>query len=169
MIIPYKGKTPEVEEAAFVADNAVISGDVTLRKNSSVWFGAVIRGDGPHTDIGEETNIQDGCILHADPGCPLIVGKGVTVGHAAILHGCQIGDSSLIGMGAILLDGSVIGKNCIVGANSLVTGGKVFEDGMLILGSPAKAVRKVTEAEIAHNRASAAEYVEKGGEYRKVL
>ena len=168
MILTYNGKTPDIEKAAFVADNAVISGDVTLQKDSTVWYGCVIRGDGPHMEIGERTNIQDCCIMHADPGCPLIIGKDVTVGHGAILHGCQIGDGSLIGMGAILLDGSIIGKDCIVGAGALVTGGKVFEDGMLILGSPAKAVRKLTEEDLKRNRYSAVEYVEKGKAYREL-
>ncbi|MBR3034973.1 MAG: gamma carbonic anhydrase family protein, partial [Firmicutes bacterium] len=136
MIISYNGKTPETEQSAFVAENAAVTGDVTLGKDSSVWFSAVIRGDGPHIEIGERSNIQDGCVLHADPGYPLMVGSRVTIGHGAILHGCTVGDGSLIGMGAIVLNGAKIGKNCIVGAGALVTGGKEFEDGMLILGSP---------------------------------
>ena len=165
MILTYKGKVPDVSQAAFLADNAVVTGDTVLKKGSSVWFGAVLRGDGPRIEIGEESNIQDGCVLHADPGYPLTVGKGVTVGHGAILHGCTIGDGSLIGMGAIVLNGAKIGKNCIVGAGALVTGGKIFDDGMLILGSPAKAVRKLTEEEIADNRHSAAHYVQQAKEY----
>ena len=165
MIISYHGKTPETGLAAFVAENAAVTGDVTLGKDSSVWFSAVIRGDGPHIEIGERSNIQDGCVLHADPGYPLTVGSRVTVGHGAILHGCAVGDGSLIGMGAIVLNGAKIGKNCIVGAGALVTGGKEFEDGMLILGSPAKAVRRLTPVEIASNLSSAKHYVEQAKEY----
>ncbi|MBR3749649.1 MAG: gamma carbonic anhydrase family protein [Firmicutes bacterium] len=165
MIISYHGKTPQTGQAAFVAENAAITGDVTLGKDSSVWFSAVIRGDGPHIEIGERSNIQDGCVLHADPGYPLMVGSRVTIGHGAILHGCTVGDGSLIGMGAIVLNGAKIGKNCIVGAGALVTGGKEFEDGMLILGSPAKAVRRLTPVEIASNLSSAKHYVEQAKEY----
>ena len=165
MIISYNGKTPDIEKAAFVADSAAVTGDVTLGRDSSVWFSAVRRGDGPHIDIGEESNIQDGCVLHADIGFPLTVGRGVTVGHGAILHGCAIGDGSLIGMGAIVLNGASVGKDCIVGAGALVTGGKVFEDGTLILGSPAKAVRKLTEEDLQGNRASAAHYAAQAKEY----
>ena len=165
MIISYHGKTPETGQAAFVAENAAVTGDVTLGKDSSVWFSAVIRGDGPHIEIGERSNIQDCCVLHADPGYPLTVGSRVTVGHGAILHGCEVGDGSLIGMGAIVLNGAKIGKNCIVGAGALVTGGKEFEDGMLILGSPAKAVRRLTPVEIASNLSSAKHYVEQAKEY----
>ena len=167
MIIPYGGRTPDTEKAAFVAETAVLTGDVTLQKDSSVWFGAVIRGDGPHIEIGTESNIQDNCVLHADEGFPLAVGAGVTVGHGAILHGCTIGDGSLIGMGAMILNGAVIGKNCIVGAGALVTSGKVFEDGSLILGSPAKAVKQLTPDEIAGIKKSSAHYVEQAKEYAR--
>ena len=167
MTIPYKGKTPDTEKAAFIAENAVLSGDVSLGKDSSVWFGAVIRGDGPHIGIGDESNVQDNCVLHSDEGFPLTVGRGVTVGHGAILHGCTIGDGSLIGMGAMVLNGAVIGKNCIVGAGALVTGGKVFEDGSLILGNPAKTVRKLTPEEIGENKKSSAHYVGQAKEYAR--
>lgn len=167
MIISYNGRTPDIEQAAFVAENAVVTGDVTLEKDSSVWFGAVIRGDGPHIGIGEESNIQDNCVLHADPGFPLTVGRGVTVGHGAILHGCTVGDGSLIGMGAVILNGAVIGKECIVGAGALITSGKVFEDGSLILGSPAKAVKRLTPEETAAMKRSAAHYVQQAKEYAK--
>ena len=167
MIITYNGITPQVAEAAFVAENATVTGDTICRKDSSVWFGAVIRGDGPHIEIGEGSNIQDGCVLHADPDYPLTVGTGVTVGHGAILHGCTVGSGSLIGMGAIVLNGAKIGKDCIVGAGALVTGGKEFEDGMLILGSPAKAIRKLSPEEIEGNRHSAEHYVQQAKEYGK--
>ncbi len=165
MIISYRGKTPQTGQAAFVAANAAVTGDVTLGKDSSVWFSAVIRGDGPPIRIGERSNIQDGCVLHADPGYPLTVGSSVTVGHGAILHGCTVGDGTLIGMGAIVLNGAKIGSSCIVGAGTLVTGGKEFEDGTLILGSPAKAVRRLTEEEIASSLNSAAHYVLQAKEY----
>lgn len=167
MIISYNGKTPDTGKAAFVAENATITGDVTLQQDSSVWFGAVIRGDGPHIEIGERSNIQDVCVLHADEGFPLTIGSSVTVGHGAILHGCTVGDGSLIGMGAVVLNGAKIGKNCIVGAGALVTGGKEFGDDNLILGSPAKAVRKLTPVEIASNRVSAKHYAEQAKEYAK--
>ena len=153
MIITYNGITPQVAEAAFVAENATVTGDTICRKDSSVWFGAVIRGDGPHIEIGEGSNIQDGCVLHADPDYPLTVGTGVTVGHGAILHGCTVGSGSLIGMGAIVLNGAKIGKE--------------FEDGMLILGSPAKAIRKLSPEEIEGNRHSAEHYVQQAKEYGK--
>ena len=165
MIITFNGKTPDTENAAFVADNAAVTGDVALRRGSSVWFSAVIRGDGPHIEIGEESNIPDGCVLHADEGFPLTVGRGVTVGHGAILHGCTVGDGSLIGMGAIVLNGAVIGKDCIVGAGALVTGGRVFEDSSLILGSPAKTVRTLSPEEVRGNRISAAHYVQQAIDY----
>ena len=167
MIVSYKGKTPDVEQAAFIAENATITGDVVLGKDSSVWYSAVIRGDGARITIGDESNIQDGCVLHSDEFLPLTVGKSVTVGHKAILHSCTVGDCSLIGMGAIVLDCAVIGKNCIVGAGALVTGGKVFEDGMLILGSPAKAVRKLTGDELSRCKVPADHYVQQSKEYAK--
>ena len=167
MILEYDGQKPDTGKAAFVAENATVTGDVTLKQDSSVWFGAVIRGDGPHIEIGAGSNIQDGCVLHADPGFPLTVGNKVTVGHGAILHGCTVGDGSLIGMGAIVLNGAKIGRNCIVGAGALITGGKEFGDGNLIVGSPAKAVRKLTPVEIASNLSSAKHYVEQAKEYAK--
>ena len=165
MILSVRGKTPDTKHAAFIAENASLIGDVTLKRNSSVWFNAVLRGDSNTIDIGEESNIQDGCVLHADEGYPLVIRKGVTVGHGAVLHGCTIGDGSLVGMGAIVLNGAVIGKNCMIGAGALVTGGKVFEDGQLILGSPAKAVRPLTPEEIEGCGKAAAHYVRLAGEY----
>ena len=149
------------------APNAVLAGDVFLGEKSSVWYGAVLRGDLGGVQVAEESNIQDNCVLHADPGFPLTVGAGVTVGHGAILHGCTVGDGSLIGMGAIILNGAVIGRNCIVGAGALVTSGKVFEDGSLILGSPAKAVKQLTPEEIAGIKKSSAHYVEQAKEYAR--
>lgn len=137
----------QIAKSAWVAPGAVVVGDVWLRGKVSIWFGAVLRADTERIEIGEGCNLQDGVIAHADPGFPLIVGEYVTVGHRAILHGAQIGKQSLIGMGSIIMNGAQIGEACLVGANSLITEGKVFEDGMLIMGSPAKAIRFLTDAE----------------------
>ena len=135
-------------------------GSVRLKDQSSIWFNCVLRGDNDWLEVGERSNVQDGCILHTDPGIPLIIGSGVTVGHRVMLHGCQIGNNSLIGIGSTLLNGSVIGKNCIVGAHSLITEGKEFPDGSLILGSPARVARELSDEEIAHIGLSADIYVE---------
>ena len=131
----------------WVAQNATIVGDVTLEKNTSIWFNAVLRGDIENIHIGEGSNIQDGSVLHTDPGCPLKVGKNVTVGHLVMLHGCTIGDNSLIGIGAVILNKANIGKNCIIGAKALITENKVIPDNSLVVGSPGKIVREVTEEE----------------------
>lgn len=144
---------------AYVASSADIIGDVSLAKDSSIWYQSVVRGDHDRIVIGEGSNIQDGCVLHADEGFPAIIGNYVTVGHAAIIHGCEIGDGALIGMGAIVLNGAKIGKNAIIGAGALVTQGTVIPDGMLALGSPAKVKRAVTEEEIAENRKNTLEYI----------
>lgn len=151
-------KNPTISSSAFVADNATVRGDVTLGERSSVFFGAVLRGDRAPITIGSGTNIQDNCVVHVDYDYPVVVGQNVTVGHGAILHGCTVGDNTLIGMGAIVLNGAVIGENSIVGAGALVTKNTVVPPGSLILGSPAKVKRALTEEEIEHNRASAAEY-----------
>ena len=142
----------------FVACNATVFGRVTLGEGSSVLFGAVIRGDTECITIGADTNIQDNCVLHADPGYPLTLGRGVTVGHGAILHGCAVGDNTMVGMGAIILNGARIGKNCLVGAGALVTQNMQIPDGSLVLGSPARVKRPLTEAEMESNRLSAAHY-----------
>jgi carbonic anhydrase/acetyltransferase-like protein (isoleucine patch superfamily) len=149
----------QVHASVFVAQGAVIVGDVHLDEKASVWFGAVLRGDTEPIRIGAGTNIQDGAILHVDPGFPLSVGRDVTVGHGAVIHGAQVGDNTLIGIRSVLLNGVVVGENCIVGACSLLTQGKVFPPGMLIMGTPAKVVRPLTPEEIAQNRISAQTYV----------
>lgn len=151
-----------IDQTVFKADGCQIVGDVTIGKQSSVWYNAVIRADTDRIIIGEATNIQDNCVLHVDAGHPLTVGNGVTVGHSAILHGCTIGDNTLIGMGSIILNDAVIGRDCIIGAGTLVTQKKTIPDGSLVYGNPAKVVRALTEEEIASNRHSAEEYVEKG-------
>ena len=151
-------KNPTISSSAFVADNATVRGNVTLGERSSVFFGAVLRGDRAPITIGSGTNIQDNCVVHVDYDYPVVVGQNVTVGHGAILHGCTVGDNTLIGMGAIVLNGAQVGSNCLIGAGALVTGGTVIPDGMLVLGSPAKAIRPVTEAEKADIRESAEGY-----------
>ncbi|MCX7814995.1 MAG: gamma carbonic anhydrase family protein [Tepidimonas ignava] len=160
---------PSVHPTAFVAEDARVIGRVTLAADSSVWFGAVLRGDTDPITVGEGTNIQDGSVLHADIGVPLTVGARVTVGHQVMLHGCTIGDESLIGIGAVVLNGARIGRHCLVGARALVTEGKTFPDGVLILGSPAKVVRELTEQEIEALRHSAAHYIDNARRFRAGL
>jgi len=155
-----KLETPKTELAAFIAPNATMIGNVELAKDSSVWFGAILRGDNDLISIGEATNVQDGTIIHTDDGIPLRVGARVTIGHASILHGCTVGDESLVGIGAVLLNGSSIPRHCVVGARALVTEGKTFPERSLIIGSPARAIRTLTDEEIEGIRASAAHYVE---------
>ena len=151
--------------AAFVAENATVRGDVTVGKGSSIFFGAVVRTELVPITIGEDTNIQDNCILHTDAGFPLSVGSSCTIGHGTILHGCTVGDNTLIGMGAIVLNGAVIGRDCIVGAGSLVPQGMVIPDGSMAFGSPARIRRPLTEEEIAYNRGTAALYCREAAEY----
>ena len=153
----------------FVADNAALIGSVRLGDKSSVWFNCVLRGDNDWLIVGERSNIQDGSVLHTDPGLELVVGSGVTVGHMVMLHGCSIGDDSLVGIGSTVLNGARIGKHCIVGANSLVTENKEFPDGSLILGSPAKVVRELNDEELAHIRWSADIYVRNAARFSSSL
>ena len=163
------GVTPRMAESAWVADNAQVMGNVVLGENSSVWFGAVLRGDTETITVGPGSNVQDGSVMHADVGYPLTLGANVTVGHMVTLHGCTIGDESLIGIGATVLNGSRIGKNCLVGAGSLVTEGKEFPDGSMIMGSPARVVKTLTPEQIAGLRRSAEHYIENAGRFRKGL
>ncbi len=160
---------PTLAEGAWAAPSADLIGDVRLGRGASVWFGAVIRADNTPILIGEESNVQDGAVGHSDPGAPLTIGARVTVGHQAILHGCTIGDQALVGMGARILNGAVIGPNCLVGAGALVTEGKSFDAGMLIVGAPARAIRALSEAEIAALAMSAAHYAQKAGHYAMQL
>jgi len=161
--------SPQLGPAAWVAPSADLIGDVRLGARASVWFGAVLRGDNTPLMLGEETNFQDGALGHSDPGVPLTIGARVTVGHQAILHGCSIGDDCLIGMGARILNGAVIESECIVGAGALITEGKHFERGSLIVGTPARVVRPVTEEEKQALRMSAAHYAEKAARYAEQL
>jgi carbonic anhydrase/acetyltransferase-like protein (isoleucine patch superfamily) len=153
------GVAPQVDPSAWVADSAQVMGAVTLGADASVWFGTVVRGDTETITIGHGSNIQDGSVMHADVGRPIVVGNHVTVGHKVMLHGCTIGDESLIGIGAVVLNGAKIGRNCLVGAGALVTEGKEFPDGSMIIGSPAKAVRQLTPEQMEGVRWSARHYV----------
>jgi len=148
---------PQIDASAFVADTANVIGKVTLGANSSVWF-----GDNERITVGDNSNVQEGAVLHTDPGYPLDIGANVTIGHQAMLHGCTIGDGALIGIQAVILNGAKIGKGCLVGAGALVTEGKEFPDNMLILGSPAKAVRTLTADDITRLQGNAVTYVQRG-------
>lgn len=160
---------PDLKEGAWAAPSADLIGDVRLGIRASVWFGAVIRADNTPITLGDESNVQDGAVGHSDPGAPLTVGARVTIGHQAILHGCTIGDGALIGMGARVLNGAVIGEQCLVGAGALVTEGKIFEPGLLIIGTPARAIRPLSEEEMAMLALSAAHYSEKASHYAAAL
>lgn len=160
---------PEIDASAFVAETATLIGKVTLHANSSVWFGATIRGDNERITIGENSNVQEGTVMHTDMGFPLTVGKDVTIGHQAMLHGCTIGDGSLIGIQAVVLNGARIGKGCLVGAGALVTEGKEFPDNSLIVGAPAKVVRQLTADDVARLKGSAASYVQRGQLFKSQL
>ncbi len=161
--------TPEISETAFVAAEATLTGQVRLAERCSVWPGAVIRGDNEPIRIGAASNVQEGAVLHADPGYPLTVGDRVTVGHQAMLHGCTVGEGSLIGIQAVVLNGAVIGRHCLVGAGAIVTERKVFPDRSLILGAPAKVVRELTDADLANLERSAADYALRAATYRSEL
>ena len=167
MIYDLEKNVPEVHSDAWVAPNATIIGKVKLEKNSSIWFNAVLRGDIEPIVIGEKSNIQDGSVLHTDPGYPLTVGKGVTVGHMVMLHGCKISDDTLIGIGSIILNNAKIGKNCIVGANTLITENKTIPDNSLVVGSPGRVLRKVTDEEIKAILENGKHYVDISKKYKK--
>ncbi len=153
----------------YVADNASLIGSVVLETGASIWFGAVLRGDNDELRVGEHSNVQDNSVLHTDPGIPLVIGKRCTIGHMVMLHGCEIGDDTLVGIGSVILNRARIGKNCLVGANSLVTEGKQFPDGVMILGSPAKVVRELSPQEIERTRLAAQGYVEQARRFRDQL
>ena len=165
------GKSPVLPEdgSSWIAPSADVIGDAHLGRETTLWFGAVVRADNTPILIGDRTNIQEGAMLHSDPGSPLSIGEGCTIGHHAILHGCTIGNNVLVGMGATVLNGAVIADNCLVGANALVTEGKSFPPGSLIMGAPAKAVRTLDEAQIAGMRGSAANYVGRRARYAEGL
>ncbi|MCT8988779.1 gamma carbonic anhydrase family protein [Chelativorans sp. SCAU2101] len=155
------GLAPKLaDETVWIADTAHVIGNVILGRNVSIWFGCTLRGDNEPITIGERTNIQENAVLHTDPGFPLTIGAGCTIGHKAMVHGCTIEDGALIGMSATILNGAVIGRNCLVGAGALVTEGKTFPDNSLVLGAPAKVVRMLTEEDIAEMRRTSNHYVE---------
>lgn len=160
---------PEIDPSAYMTDSANVIGKVKIAANASIWFHATLRGDNEYITIGANSNVQEGCILHTDPGFPLTIDNNVTVGHQAMLHGCIIGEGSLIGIQSVILNGAKIGKNCLVGAGSLVTENKEFPDNSLILGSPAKAVRILNEEEIAHMHANTGNYVKRGQYFSQQL
>lgn len=159
----------ETHPHSWVAPTATLIGKVRLQAGASVWFGAVLRGDNELIDIGENSNVQDGAVMHTDMGWPLTLGKGVTVGHNAMLHGCTVDDYSLIGIGAVVLNGARIGKHCIIGANALVPEGREIPDGSLVVGSPGKVVRELTPAQQQLLEASAAHYVHNAQRYARDL
>ncbi|RRV08236.1 gamma carbonic anhydrase family protein [Pseudomonas sp. v388] len=159
----------QTDPDSWVAPNAVLIGKVKLEAGASVWFNAVLRGDNELIHIGENSNVQDGTVIHTDMGSPLEVGKGVTIGHNAMLHGCTVGDYSLIGINTVILNGAKIGKYCIIGANSLIGEGKVIPDGSLVMGSPGKVIRELTEIQKKMLEASAAHYVQNARRYARDL
>lgn len=163
-------RTPELEgDGQFVADNAIVIGSVRLMERSSVWFNVVIRGDNDLITIGPESNIQDGSVLHTDPGIPLTLGRGVTVGHKAMLHGCDIGDFTLIGINAVVLNGAKIGKHCLIGANTLIPEGMEIPDGSMVVGSPGKIKRELNDSQKKMLEMSAQHYVQNGARYIEQL
>lgn len=160
---------PTIDPAAYVTDSATLVGQVHVEAQASVWFNVTIRGDNEPIIIGEGSNVQEGSVLHADPGFPLTIGKHVTIGHMAMVHGCTIGDGTLVGIQAVILNGARIGKNCVVGAGALVTEGKEFPDNSLIVGTPAKAIRMLDENEIKRFHGAADSYIRRSVEFREKL
>jgi carbonic anhydrase/acetyltransferase-like protein (isoleucine patch superfamily) len=163
------GIAPNLDESAWIADTAVLIGQVDLDAEASVWFGAVLRGDNEIIAVGSRSNIQDNAVLHTDRGFPLSIGVGCTIGHKAMLHGCTIGDNTLVGMGATILNGARIGSNCLIGANALVTEGKTIPDNSLVVGAPGKVLRSLDEDAVLKLRRSAETYVGKARLYRTHL
>ena len=160
---------PRLHATAWVAESADIVGRIELQEHASVWYGSVLRGDNEWITIGARSNVQDACMLHTDIGFPLVLGTGVTIGHQVMLHGCTVGDGTLVGIKSVLLNGAKIGKNCIVGAGSLVTEGKEFPDGCLIVGSPAKLVRMLTPEQLTRIAAAAGYYVDNAARHRDTV
>jgi carbonic anhydrase/acetyltransferase-like protein (isoleucine patch superfamily) len=163
------GVAPQLGTGAWVADSAEVIGNVKLGENASIWFGAVLRGDNETMNIGRNSNVQDMSMLHSDPGSPLTIGENVTIGHQVMLHGCTIGDNSLIGIQAVVLNNAKIGRNSIVGAGSVVTEGKEFPDNSLIFGSPAKVMRTISDEDAARLRHGSDHYVQNAVRYAKGL
>lgn len=162
-------KEPIVADDAWIAPGCYVIGDIALEEKSSIWFGSTLRGDNERITIGAGSNVQENCVLHTDMGFPLTVGAGCTIGHKAMLHGCTIGENSLIGMGATVLNGAVIGKNCLIGAGALITEGKVIPDGSLVMGVPGKVIRTLDNAAINGLRLSARHYQENAARFAQGL
>jgi carbonic anhydrase/acetyltransferase-like protein (isoleucine patch superfamily) len=163
------GIEPEIDPTAWIAPTAVVLGRCRMEARSSLWFGAVVRGDNELIVIGEGSNVQENCVLHTDPGYPLTIGPEVTVGHLAMLHGCEIGEGSLVGIGATILNGVRIGKRCLIGAHALIPEGREIPDDSLVMGSPGKIVRAVTDEQAARMRAGTQNYIERAKTYRERL
>lgn len=168
-VYQFEQKIPRLAGDVWLAPTATVIGDVILEQGVSLWWNAILRGDNDLIHIGENSNIQENCVLHTDVGFPLILASQVTVGHAVVLHGCNVGEGSLIGIGSILLNGSTIGKNSLVGANTLIPEGKSYPEGVLIVGSPGKIIRDLTDEEMLKLRRSAEHYVEKGRRFQTGL
>lgn len=169
MILQLDDRKPVFKGDYYIADTAAVIGSVVMENGSSVWFGATLRGDNEIITLGENVNVQDGSVIHTDAGLPVVLARNVSIGHMVMLHGCTIGENSLVGNGAIVLDKVVIGKNCLIGAGSLIPPGKTIPDGSLVLGAPGKVVRTLTPEEIANNTWIADHYVERAGIYRRGL
>ena len=161
--------TLPAEGEYWIAPNAMVIGNVTLKKNASIWFGVTVRGDNENILIGENSNVQDGSVLHTDLGDPLVIGANVTIGHMVMLHGCTIGEGSLVGIGSIVLNGARIGKNCLIGANSLITEGKEIPDNSLVMGAPGKVVREISPEQSQSLLRSSAAYVGNWKRFREQL
>jgi carbonic anhydrase/acetyltransferase-like protein (isoleucine patch superfamily) len=168
-IYSISGEKPQLAESAWVAREAVVIGRARLAERTSVWFNAVIRADNEPVNIGEGSNVQEGAVLHTDPGFPMEIAANVTIGHQAMLHGCTVGEGSMIGVQAVVLNGAVIGKHCLVGAGAIVTEGKVFPDRSLILGAPAKVARELSDEQVANLLQNAADYARRAEVYRHEL
>jgi carbonic anhydrase/acetyltransferase-like protein (isoleucine patch superfamily) len=170
-IFELDGRSPQLpaDGQVFVADSAEVIGNVRLGANVSIWFGSVLRGDNELIDIGEGSNVQDNCTFHTDPGFPMTIGRGCTIGHRVILHGCTVEDGALIGMGAIVMNGARIGKGCVVGAGAVITEGKTFADHSLIVGAPAKVIRTLDPAQFEALLRGARHYVENGRRFKAGL
>lgn len=160
-----KWKEPLIKDNVFIAQGAVVCGNVTLHEEVSVWFHAVIRAEEGEISVGRGSNVQDGCVVHVDKGGVVAIGEGVTIGHNAVIHGCKVGDNSLIGMGAVIMNDAVVGKNCIVAAGALVTERTVIPDNSLVMGSPAKIKRAIAPQEIESNRCNAEHYIKEAAFY----
>lgn len=167
MILNFKNKIPSIHESCFIAQNATILGDVKMAENASVWYGAVLRGDGSEIIIGKNSNVQDNATVHCDPDFPVHIGENVTVGHNAIIHGCTINNNVMVGMGATVLNGAVIGEGSIIGAGALVREGQIIPENSLVIGLPAKVVKETTEEQHKAIIENANHYVELGREHKK--